>query len=1561
MDSSVFTLAEVLRRVHPNALIQVPALRAVCDIVSLLGVRLAERASTLGTASLGSAKVGAEEGATQFIITGFRTSPRAEYLVERGEPGAANWRASWEARADIIRARGSSADVEAFDALSATDQKRALRTFVQKTCDEMVRTDSDSQYYIDQLTDRDMQCAVKLVLSEGDLTHFALDEGERSVTSFFRNRPHNRPPGTCFDSTRWAGLVFPVPLAGRLLATVSGRPLGEAAPIYLAGVMEYICAEVLLLAGNQAGGRWGKAKDACEIACVHLHMSIHNDKELGSLFASMGVTIMGVTTHGGRIRLYDLFTNFDRRRNKCPAPRTSHDEASLRYVTGASFDGKVTGNDIPEGSDEDVVDEDMIKQLQDVLLDPGPQMQQNMQPLQSQAAGSQGGEAHAAGSPTDEMQATGSQGGEAQAAGSQTVEMQAAGSQGGEGQGGRGVQPRRVPTHPITDQALRLIAARAGVLAFDHSPKARDIFESLRSLCDKYLRRVVYSAVHLCAHHRRCTDVLGEDVLKALAQGPVLQETKGSGWGPHMLCGSGLLEHMLLGSFHQHGPCRGDRGWAAAAAAVLQFQEKEMEKDEEQEDEEGEEDNENEADEDEEDELMEDEDEEDAVDTPAENCTEGDEEMEARQKAHRSALNMLQFERQRHGHLPFAFLPFAGLVAKIGSDFKRALRWDPVAIWLLAEDLHACLIAILDQANMNAQDRQRTHVHPRDIRLAAGSEVRLCFKCRTYEPTYAASAEAEKNERAAQDDDRGAPDHYMTLYSSLSARYRGVCDSRAAVLGDVDALADVIGRGLRAELSMELIAGILQIEDTMAQRRGSFLQKQGEVREAVASEMQTEMLPSSAAESLCGRLQSAVQARDESRVQLLRFLRIDVLHMPEGDERVGCVGGTAMETALKPHLEMLRELSTSLTDALQQVQCGAKSQVQAAISNVFTGDGASVSVDEEAPGHTDTTIHQGAATSAVPTLVADKARHALVLYRSWKDSRDAAKARTEEAAREMQNMLVIVGSMFAADAGGVTPGMPISHAAAAQSLEAALTNETTTRAASPPVNEMQAAGSEMVTALLAAQAKLEEVARVAQSWWREFETIRAAEQFKQSGELRAVEDRLKCAQEALEGLEDEHEECKMMHMRAQRRRRDPPEAMWTLAENFRRARGALLEGKGTARAALSSVMAHHSDFPELLRYLQMGVPDELVPLWDPLCTLEDFDVELLQESSYGRHEVFRGRKGDSLHALKVFRVPENDPERLRVIWREASLLHRLRHPAIVPLLSIFLAHAPQNGLHHIVLKLPFYEHGQLGTWVQGESPPDDVTLRQALLRVLEAVAHLHWNAVVHCDIKPENILVDGFNRTFLADFDISIDNAARTTRVMTPLEGTAGYVAPELRHAGAAPNSASDMYALGKTIETAVAGQDHLVGEELLDLIRQLTVEDPAARPSAAQACSHAYFTTVADWRRSQSRTCIIGACKGRWQLSDGVECANQLSLPHFVCRECLQGYCDVEVQANSTEQLMCPRAKTANVPRRRIKATHALYYSQVAYRMVSEKSESTWSDSESSSGGKSRATLDGA
>ncbi len=230
-------------------------------------------------------------------------------------------------------------------------------------------------------------------------------------------------------------------------------------------------------------------------------------------------------------------------------------------------------------------------------------------------------------------------------------------------------------------------------------------------------------------------------------------------------------------------------------------------------------------------------------------------------------------------------------------------------------------------------------------------------------------------------------------------------------------------------------------------------------------------------------------------------------------------------------------------------------------------------------------------------------------------------------------------------------------------------------------------------------------------------------------------------------------------------------------EKVKDKRRALKEAANVLQTALATLLEMQDDFPEACMHIKAGLPRELLPVWRPDLTLEMFDMhESLATGS--NHTVYKASMDGKLYALKEFRLG-NGEQGLQELMKEAAMLRRMRHPAIVEIISLFEVTA--KGSKRLLMQMPFFEHGTLHEWVAMEAP-EWRTVRTVLLDVAGALEYLHGAAVVHCDVKPANILVAPSYRGRLADFDISVDSATRmsTRFATTKLAFTPGFDAPEL-------------------------------------------------------------------------------------------------------------------------------------------------------------------------------------
>ena len=194
-------------------------------------------------------------------------------------------------------------------------------------------------------------------------------------------------------------------------------------------------------------------------------------------------------------------------------------------------------------------------------------------------------------------------------------------------------------------------------------------------------------------------------------------------------------------------------------------------------------------------------------------------------------------------------------------------------------------------------------------------------------------------------------------------------------------------------------------------------------------------------------------------------------------------------------------------------------------------------------------------------------------------------------------------------------------------------------------------------------------------------------------------------------------------------------------------------------------------------------------------------IELLGEGSFA--SVYLGQHvniATQQAAIKVLHLAGVDQQEFQ---REAATIAALRHPHIVRLLDF--AFQPGTGTPFLVLD--YAPNGSLRTrHADGEQLPL-ATVVQYVTQIADALQYAHdKHHIIHCDIKPDNILIDQQGELLLSDFGIAVmSQTGRTTvQAADDLSGTPAYMAPEMFTAQ--PVFASDQYALAVMVYQWLCG-----------------------------------------------------------------------------------------------------------------------------------------------------------
>src|SRR5215471_17776150 len=112
---------------------------------------------------------------------------------------------------------------------------------------------------------------------------------------------------------------------------------------------------------------------------------------------------------------------------------------------------------------------------------------------------------------------------------------------------------------------------------------------------------------------------------------------------------------------------------------------------------------------------------------------------------------------------------------------------------------------------------------------------------------------------------------------------------------------------------------------------------------------------------------------------------------------------------------------------------------------------------------------------------------------------------------------------------------------------------------------------------------------------------------------------------------------------------------------------------------------------------------------------------------------------------------------------------------------------------------------------------------QLMAKVARAVEYAHGQGILHRDLKPGNILLDGRGEPMVSDFGLAkfLDANKVLTKSLTTF-GTPGYTAPEQAEGKTADlTPAADVYSLGAILFELLVGCPPFVGDSALAVVRQ--------------------------------------------------------------------------------------------------------------------------------------------
>ena len=202
--------------------------------------------------------------------------------------------------------------------------------------------------------------------------------------------------------------------------------------------------------------------------------------------------------------------------------------------------------------------------------------------------------------------------------------------------------------------------------------------------------------------------------------------------------------------------------------------------------------------------------------------------------------------------------------------------------------------------------------------------------------------------------------------------------------------------------------------------------------------------------------------------------------------------------------------------------------------------------------------------------------------------------------------------------------------------------------------------------------------------------------------------------------------------------------------------------------------------------------------------------------------IYRARQR-SLDRVVAMKVAASDlPSEQEAFQQEARAVARLRHPNVVAIHEVGRVQGVNYFTMDYIEGLPL----DRAVAAEGMSEREIVEL---FVAVCDAVAYVHTQGLLHHDLKPSNVMVDRKRVPVLIDFGIARElEPSDSGRILQgPAVGSPAYMPPEYLTGTGDYGVAGEVYALGATLYTALAGTPPHSGFDTAAIVRKAKVDPP--------------------------------------------------------------------------------------------------------------------------------------
>ena len=200
-------------------------------------------------------------------------------------------------------------------------------------------------------------------------------------------------------------------------------------------------------------------------------------------------------------------------------------------------------------------------------------------------------------------------------------------------------------------------------------------------------------------------------------------------------------------------------------------------------------------------------------------------------------------------------------------------------------------------------------------------------------------------------------------------------------------------------------------------------------------------------------------------------------------------------------------------------------------------------------------------------------------------------------------------------------------------------------------------------------------------------------------------------------------------------------------------------------------------------------------------------ISMLGNGSFGKVRLYRDKNyKELLFAIKTLKKEGISSTQFNLLKREVDILSNMDHPYIVKYFGIF------EDDHFIHIVMEYLKGHDLGKLISLKNYTDfnENQMEQVIHQLLKALSFIHSKNIIHCDIKPENILFSDKRNLFslkLIDFGLATFSEQHKNKAGTPV-----YMSPEMIDGNSL--YVSDIWSVGVTVYQMLTTKFPFEGKE---------------------------------------------------------------------------------------------------------------------------------------------------